>query len=288
MDKKQEYLEQVEKMIRLRNLTEGTVKDYLFMCRRFLNWCEDFKINPEEITIEQVQSYVLTLKSVVGYAPKTINSNISFIRFFFNYILHRSLDRYMLPYQRVDLKVPEVLSKAEVIRFINAAPNIKAKAMCTLLYSCGLRSAEVVSLRYSDISRERKTIYIEHTKNRSARYVPLSDTALDVLTTYWLKCGKPIDWLFPGTKIGEHIRKDTLFSYIKQTRDKLGWNDRRITSHTFRHCLGTHMYEDGCDLPYIQKYLGHKSITSTMVYITVTGEKKYPHPLDALGGVTLE
>ena len=48
------------------------------------------------------------------------------------------------------------------------------------------------------------------------------------------------------------------------------------------HCLGTHMYEAGYDLPYIQKFLGHKAITSTMVYITLTGRKDYPLLLDTM------
>ena len=287
MPGRQYYLEKVERMIRLRNLTDGTIRDYLYMCNRFLDWCDAIKVIPDNITVEQVQQYILSLKEVVCYAPKTINSNISFVRFFFNYVLYRPLDRYMLPYQRVDLKEPEILSKEEVVQFINALPNLKAKAMVTLLYSCGLRSAEVVSLKYSDISRERKTIYIERTKNRSARYVPLSNAALEVLTAYWRQCGKPREWLFPGAKPDSHIRKDTLFAYIKDTKVRLGWTDRRITSHTFRHCLGTHMYEDGCDLPYIQKFLGHKSITSTMVYITVTDNRTYENPLDKTGGIHL-
>ena len=287
MLEKQEYLEKVERMVRLRNLTDGTIRDYLYMCNKFLDWCDAIKVSPDDITVEQVQRYILSLKEVVCYAPKTINSNISFVRFFFNYVLYRPLDRYMLPYQRIDLKGPEILSTDEVVQFINALPNLKARAMVTLLYACGLRSAEVVSLRYSDISRERKTVYIEHTKNRSARYVPLSNTALDVLTAYWREFGKPREWLFPGAKADSHVKKNTLFAYIKETKEKLGWGDRRITSHTFRHCLGTHMYEAGCDLPYIQKFLGHKSITSTMVYITVTGNKTYENPLDKMGGVRL-
>lgn len=283
-----EYLKKVEKMVRLRGLTEGSVKDYLNMCRRFLKWCADMEVEPSEIAYEQVQDYVLHLLDVVKYAPKTVNSNISFLRFFFIYVLHRPIDRYMLPYCRIDLKEPEILSPKEIAAFISALPNMKAKVMVTLLYSCGLRSSEVVSLRYKDISRERKTIYIEHAKNRSARYVPLSDVTLEILTQYWQKCGKPTEWLFPGAAPGSHIRKDTLFEYIKTAKVNLGWNDRRITSHTFRHCIGTHMYEAGYDLPYIQKFLGHKRITSTMVYITLTGEKDYPNPFDSLaGGISL-
>ena len=281
---------QFGKMLEIRGFTKGTIRDYQFMYRRFSVWCKECGINLSEISYEQLQNYVLHLKKVIGYSPKTVNSNISFLRFVFLYVLHRPIDRYMLPYCRIDVKEPEILSKEEIITFLNAMPNIKARAMVTLMYSCGLRVSEAVSLKYKDISRARKTVYIEHTKNRSSRYVPLSDTALNLLTEYWKTNGCPKDWLFPGSKADSHIRKDTVFAYIKQTQVKLGWQNRRITSHTFRHCLGTHMYEAGYDLPYIQKFLGHKSITSTMVYITLSGRKEYPLLLDTMtvGGISLE
>ena len=278
----EEIIEQFGKMLSLRGFTSGTVKDYWFMFNRFQSWCHDGRISLSEITYEQVQNYVLYLKNIVQYAPKTVNSNISFIRFLFIYVLRRPIDRYMLPYSRVDVKAPEILSKDEIVRFIEAMPNLKAKAIVTLLYSCGLRVSEVVALRYEDISRERKTVHIAHSKNRSARYVPLSDAALRTLTEYWIHFGKPRNWLFPGNSPEKPIKKDTVFAYIKETKEKLGWTDRRITSHTFRHCLGTHMYEAGYDLPYIQKFLGHKAITSTMVYITLTGRKDYPLLLDTM------
>lgn len=271
-----------EKMLDLRGLTQGTFNDYKRKFEMFTEWCNEANIPVAEVTYENLQDYVLVLKNIKQYAPKTVNSNISVLRFLFMYVLYRPLDRYMLPYCRVDVKQADILSVEEVIMFINAMPNLKAKAILTLLYSCGLRVSEVVNLKYKDISRKRKAIYIEHTKNRSSRYVPLSDSALSVLTEYWMKCGRPTDWLFPGASEGTHIRTDTVRQYIDQVKEKLGWQDRRITSHTFRHCMGTHMYEAGYDLPYIQKFLGHKSIDSTMVYITLTGRKDYLPLMDTL------
>lgn len=277
-----EIQSQFEKMLALRGFTDGTLNDYKRKYRMFMEWCQDAHISVPEITYENLQDYVLYLKNIRRYAPKTVNSNIAFLRFLFLYVLHRPLDRYMLPYSRVDVKQPDILSVEEVIQFINAMPNLKAKAILTLLYSCGLRVSEVVNLKYKDISRKRKTVNIEQTKNRNSRYVPLSDAALAVLTEYWMKYGKPTDWLFLGNKVGEHIRKESVMQYINQVKDTLGWHDRRITSHTFRHCMGTHMYEAGYDLPYIQKFLGHKRIDSTMVYITLTGRKDYLPLLDTM------
>ena len=278
------YLEKVDAMVGLRGLTKGTHTYYLSMCRRFLNWCDTMSIDPGEISYEQVQQYVFHLIRDVKYAPKTVNSNISFIRFFFLYVLHRPIDRYWLPYQRVDRRPPEILSEKEVFQFINALPNLKDKAIITLLYSCGLRISEVVSLQYKDISRERMMVYIEHTKNHSARYVPLSEKALNVLTEYWRAWGKPKEWLFPGKKPDTHLSTNSVFSVIKDTRDRLGWQNKRITSHTFRHCMGTHMYEAGYDLRYIQTFMGHKSINSTTIYVTLTGKRGYKNLMDSMDG----
>lgn len=278
------YLEKVDEMVSLRGLTKGTHSYYLSMCRRFLSWCDAMEINPAEISYEQVQQYVFHLIREMRFAPKTVNSNISFIRFFFLYVIHRPIDRYWLPYQKVDRRPPEILSENEVFQFINHLPNLKDKAIITLLYSCGLRISEVVSLRYKDISRERMTVYIEHTKNHSARYVPLSKKALAVLTQYWYAYGNPKDWLFPGKDPEKHLTTSSVFSVIKDTRDRLGWQDKRITSHTFRHCMGTHMYEAGYDLRYIQTFMGHKSINSTTIYITLTGKRGYRNLMDSMDG----
>ena len=243
------YLEKVDAMVGLRGLTKGTHTYYLSMCRRYLTWCNTMSIDPGEISYEQVQQYVFHLIRDVKYAPKTVNSNISFIR-----------------------------------QFINALPNLKDKAIITLLYSCGLRISEVVSLQYKDISRERMMVYIEHTKNHSARYVPLSEKALNVLTEYWRAWGKPKEWLFPGKKPDTHLSTNSVFSVIKDTRDRLGWQNKRITSHTFRHCMGTHMYEAGYDLRYIQTFMGHKSINSTTIYVTLTGKRGYKNLMDSMDG----
>lgn len=280
----EDFIANVEKLVKVMNYADGTVRDYLYKCRMFLDWCSSSNLDPAGLSLETIYDYIIYLKEKKNYAPKTINSNIAFIRFFYVYIIQRQMDRNMLPYCRVDLSEPELLSKEEIAVFINSLTNLKHKAMFVLLYSCGLRCSELVNLKLKDISGTNHRIYIEHAKNRSARYVEVSEPVLNILRTYWVKCDKPRDWLFPGQKPGTHISTATVNQIIKDTKSRLGWEDRRITSHTFRHCLGTHMYEAGCDLPYIQKCLGHKSILSTMVYITVRADGKYPNPFVSIAG----
>ena len=282
---KEEYLKKVKTLTIARNLSPRSIKAYHDMAEKFLNWCENNHFKPKNISYDNLQEYVVYLLTIAKLSPKSANSHISFVRSFFVYILRRPIDRYTLPSCKVDTKPREILSKNEVVKFINALPTIKAKAIVTLLYSCGLRVSEATNLKYSDIPRERMTVKIESSKNRAGRYVPLSKEALNILTEYWRLSGKPRNYLFPGAKPNTHITTPTVSEYIRKAKKTLNWDSRQITTHTFRHCIGTHMYESGIDLLTIQKFLGHKSIASTTVYITFTNNSKlFVNPFDTVGG----
>ena len=273
---KQNYLEQVERLVQLRGMTSRSEAFYLKSSERFLDWCFARGIEPCDVPYEVAQEYVLYLRKTIGYAAKTVNSHISVVRFLFTYIFHRPIDHYFLPSMRVDRKEKQVLSQEEVENYISTLENIKHKAMVSLLYGCGLRCSEVISLRYSDISRTDMTVFIESSKNRNSRRVPLPEFVLEILTEYWYQCGRPRGWLFPGSKPDSHISKTTLSKVVRDHTAQLGLQGKQVTTHTFRHCLGTHMYENGCDLFYIQKVLGHKAISSTLIYISAKPDARNP------------
>jgi integrase len=122
------------------------------------------------------------------------------------YVLHKPWDPTQLPVRKFDTYLPFVPTQNEVKTFISTMTDIKQKAMVVVMYSAGLRISEVCHLRYEDISRTNMRIHIRHGKNRSDRYAILSKYALDVLTVYWLKCGRPMGWLFPKQRgqLGTH------------------------------------------------------------------------------------
>ena len=160
--------------------------------------------------------------------------------------------------------------------------------MVALMYSSGLRIGEVCHLRYEDINRTNMKVHILHSKNRQERFAPLSKYALDILTQYWFECGKPTEWLFP--KQTDHTRPiDSFFlsRHIHEHEERLGW-PKRITCHSFRHALGTHLYENGADLLTIKTILGHKSLTSTTIYVHLADNSfsNVLNPLDQMGGVS--
>ena len=282
-----DYLKSFKEMLSLRNLSDNTVKSYCTYITPLLEYCSSFlHKDPEQLDYDDLRNYISFIQSDRKLADRTINASISQIRFFFIYVLHRPWDQSQLPKRRFDSYLPFVPSQDEVKEFISTIEDLKVKAMVSLLYGSGLRVGEVCRLRYEDIERRNLRIHICHSKNRSDRYAILARESLDILTEYWFKCGRPRGYLFPQQR-GTDRPIDTWFisRKIHEHEDKLGW-ERRISSHTFRHAFGTHLYENGADLLLIKELMGHRSLASTVIYIhlAAVSTRNAMSPLDRLGG----
>lgn len=288
MDK---YFNSYREMISLRGLSDHTLKSYSTYIRSYLDYLQDFlKKNPEDVSWQDLRDYIKWLQTERHLADRTINCAISQLRFFTLYVLHKPWDDTQLPKRRFHEYLPFVPTQKETFEFINTIPDIKQKAMVAVMYSSGLRIGEVCHLRYEDINRTNMKVHILHSKNRQERFAPLSKYALDILTEYWFECDKPTGWLFPKqTDPDRPIDTFFLSRHIHEHEERLGW-PKRITCHSFRHALGTHLYENGTDLLTIKSILGHKSLTSTTIYVhsASTTFSKVENPLDRMGGVSLE
>lgn len=264
----QKYIDRFNQMISLRGLTDHTLKSYTSYLGCYLRYLtEHLGKLPEEVSWDELRVYIFYLKDVKRLNPRSVNAHISQLRFFYLYVLHKPWDRYQIPFLKFDTYLPEILSQEEVHHFINTMPNLKHKAIISLLYSSGLRVSEVRHLRYKDVNRKNMTLHISHGKNRSDRYAILSKRALDILTSYWFEYYKPMDWLFPSTsRLNQPITSFTVSRFIADHEARLGW-EHRISCHTFRHCFGTHLYENGADLLTIKHLLGHKSLNSSTIYV---------------------
>jgi len=266
----QPYINKFNDLLVLRDLTPNTTKSYLSMLRFFLTWCSASCIKkPEDLSFEEVRSYILFLKQVRLLSPRSINAHISQIRFLFLYVLNKPWDKFHVPYMKFHTYLPDILSLEQVNAFIDSIPNIKHKAMISLLYSSGLRVSELCRLKYQDVQRYNKRLYISPSKSRADRYAILSDRALDILTQYWLAYNYEKHWLFPGKGKEGHITNYTVSRVINSHVNRLGWSNH-VTCHMFRHSFGTHLYDNGYDLLSIQKLLGHKTATSSLIYVSLS------------------
>ena len=154
------------------------------------------------------------------------------------------------------------------MKILQSLSNIKHKAILTPVYFAGLRVGEVVKLKPEDIDSDRRLIYIRGSKGRKDRYALLSDIALRILREYY-KEYKPSKWLFEGARKGRHISTRTVQAIFRQACEKAGIK-KEVSVHSLRHSFATHLLENGVDLRYIQKILGHKSSKTTEIYTHVS------------------
>lgn len=286
----QKYLDTYKQMISLRGLTEHTITSYSTYLKAYLYYLETRLLKlPEDVSWQELREFIFFIQQERSLSDRTVNTCISQLRFFTLYVLHKPWDHYQLPSRKFDTYLPFVPSKDEVETFISTIPDLKHKAMLALMYSSGLRIGEVCHLKYQDIDRKNMRIHITHGKNRSDRYAILSKNALDILTTYWFTFGKPKNWLFPKQFKNSDQPIDTFFlsRHIYAHEERLGW-EHRLTCHSFRHAFGTHLYENGTDLLTIKALLGHKSLSSTTIYVQLAsnGIGHAISPFDCMGDST--
>lgn len=267
------YLFKFKELIELRDLTPNTARNYTSFLKQYLNFVDSnlAKI-PEEVSFDEIRTYLLYLKNIKKLSNRSINAHISQLRFFHLFVLNKSWCKYQIPFMKITTYLPTILTQAEVRLFIDAMTHLKEKSYIALLYSPGLRVSELRHLRYEDVDRKSMRLYIRNTKSRSDRYAILSENALQILTEYWYSFGRPKEWLFPGRNPAKPVASAKIATVVKNHTSSLNLN-KKITPHTFRHAFGTHLYEQGTDLLIIQKLLGHKSINSTTIYVHLANTK---------------
>ena len=261
------YIDKIEVVGRLRNLKPGTIRTYKNNVISFLEYIQK---NPEDLTCEDAKDYLVHLQSK-GNKASTLNNKNGALVFFYKRILGKLWDDNLVPRAINDYAIPRVLSRSEIERLLDATSNLKYKAIFAIMYSSGLRISEVLHLHYDDISRTNMQIYIHTAKNHTSRYALLSKRALDILTEYWFKCGKPRGILFPNQWTGAYLTSSATASELRKSVEKAGL-PKDIHSHCLRHSFATHLLEDGIDIRYIQTLLGHRSPKSTEIYLHISNK----------------
>ena len=140
--------------------------------------------------------------------------------------------------------------------------------MLSLIYSCGLRCGELLSLKPEHIDSKRGLLIIKQAKGRKDRIAPLSVKILTMLREYYI-ASKPNIYLFEGSKKGEQYDARSLQQVLKQGVAKANIT-KPVSLHWLRHSYATHLLENGTDLRYIQEILGHSSSRTTEIYTHVS------------------
>ena len=189
----------------VRGFTAGTQGGYLAAVENFTAFLGR---SPDRSDAEDLRRYQLHMRSN-GASATSMNSAVSALRFFFGVTLSRGDAQVGMTTVREPRRLPVILSPEEVARLLDAAPSLKYRAALSLAYGAGLRAAEVVSLKLSDIDSERMVIRVEQGKGRKDRYAMLSEPLLGLLRAWWLAGRErgvmlPGGWLFPVSIGVEH------------------------------------------------------------------------------------
>lgn len=265
-----------------RNYSPRTIETYGCMLSRISVY---YKRSPELLTIEEIKHYLYHCKETQGLSDVFINQTISALRLLRRDVLGENWeDGLRLQRARRARKLPLILSREEMKRLLAAISNPKHKAIVAVLYSSGVRLAELLSLHLTDIDVDRMVIRVRQGKGNKDRETILSKKTLELLRDYYRNANpKPINYLFEGQgRSGIKYSATSVRQILKRAAKHAGI-EKGIGAHILRHTFASHMLEQGTNLKILQQLLGHSSLRSTMVYLHVTiTDNTVKSPLDAL------
>lgn len=269
--------EEFYQKLEIKRYAMNTAKTYINLFERFIN---SFHGTPNLMEIDdlKIRGYLQTLVQK-GLSDSYINQSINAIKFYYEVVKEMPNRFYSIERPIKKESLPVVLSHEQVYRMIDQTLYLKHRCIIGLLYSAGLRRAELLALKPEDIMSDRMLIRVNGGKGDKDRYTLLSRRILEDLRLYY-KQHRPIKFLFEGgqgkpysaTSVSKIVRKSAKRAKISQ----------KVTPHTLRHSFATHLLENGTDLRQIQSLLGHNSLKTTEIYthVAVNGKSDIENPLD--------
>ena len=257
-----------QKMIRvmeLKQLAKNTQKGYLQSVKGLVRY---YKLSPDKITSTQIEDYFLYLKQEKNYAISSLSTAVNGLKFFYRYVVGDETPMKTIYYTKKPRNLPVIISPEEVWQIVHTPKHMKHRLMLMAAYSAGLRASEVLSLKEEHIDSKRMLIRVEKGKGNKDRYTLLSKYFLFQLREYYRRY-RPKEWLFPSSQKGGRLSYESLRTMYEKARKKAGVK-RGQGVHTMRHCFATHLLEAGYDIRKIQLLLGHRSLSSTIVYLHVS------------------
>ena len=230
------------------------------------------------------------MKNVKKWARSTMTQSICGIKRFFELTLQRDWTVLNIVRPAREKRLPEILTIEDVRKILGAIRLLRYKACLTLIYACGLRIKEGVTLHVRDIDSTRMLVHVRLGKGGKDRYVPLPQSTLELLRLYW-KTHHNRTWLFPAPgrgNIGAAKANAPMPIGSVQQAFRAAVKDAGISKdvhvHTLRHSYATHLLEAGVTLRLIQSYLGHSSPQTTALYahLTIVAQSKAAETINDL------
>lgn len=264
-----------------RSYTDNTLDAYLKDLQKLLNYYADEGIDFRTVTLAELDRFACILREL-GVQPRSVARILSGVRSFYRFLsLEGEVETdptELLESPKIGKHLPEVLSLQEIDDIEAAIDQSKPEgvrdvAIIEVLFSCGLRISELVSLKISELYLEDGYLRV-HGKGRKERLVPIGNTAIQRLREWFVvrqnypaKPGEE-DYVFISLRRRKHLSRISLFVYIKEYATRAGIR-KNISPHTFRHSFATQLLEGGANLRAIQAMLGHEDISTTEIYMHI-------------------
>lgn len=318
---KPKLLDQVREAIRTRHLSRNTEQAYISWIKRFIFFHN--KRHPAEMGEPEIGQFLSSLATDARVSASTQNQALNAILFLYHAVLEREIGLIQgVVRAKRSRRLPVVLTKEEVKRvlgYVKGTPWL----MAMLLYGAGLRVMECCRLRVKDIDFARNQVVVRAGKGDKDRYTMLPAAVKQPLWRHlqavkrqheddlrsglgrvalpnalerkYANAGKEWawQWVFPATshyidritreKRRHHLHESVMQRAVKQAVVKAGIS-KPASCHTFRHSFATHLLEDGYDIRTVQELLGHRDVSTTMIYTHVLnrGGRGVRSPADEL------
>lgn len=270
-----------------KNLSPHSVDAYMRDLKAYLQYLEETSGRPpalEDLTKESLKAFMYDLPEAVGARSRA--RMLSGLRNFFEYLLlenltdHNPADWIEAP--KLDKKIPQVLSPEEIDRImevidLSTPEGERNRTMIEMMYACGLRVSEVVDLRLGDLFLDEGFIRVRG-KGGKHRFVPVEDYTKKMLQRYidYVRVHVPVakghEQVVFLNRRGKKLTRHMVYQFLRKYARMAGI-EKRISPHTLRHSFATHLLENGADLHSIQLLLGHENITTTEIYLHVSGRR---------------
>lgn len=268
------------------SLSDNSVEAYCHDVNLFLQYLESQEQSTDidevkQDTIETFFAYLYDLNIGASSQTRILSGLKSFYRFLLQENLTTKDPTALITSPSRGRHLPEVLSYLEIQKMIDSIdlsqPNgHRNKAMIEVMYGCGLRVSELISLQISDIYKEDGFLRI-FGKGSKERLVPIGDSSLKILYQYIEGARLHItpkpkftDTVFLNSR-GTGLTRQTVFLLVKELAEHNGIS-KSISPHTFRHSFATHLLEGGANLLAVQQMLGHASVSTTEIYTHISDD----------------
>ncbi|MDD1975407.1 site-specific tyrosine recombinase XerD [Pseudomonas tussilaginis] len=263
-----------------KGLADNTRESYRSDLALFNGWLEERGVALPDAGRELILDH-LGWRLDQGYKPRSTARFLSGVRGFYRYLLREKLigvdPTLQVEMPQLGRPLPKSLSEEDVEALLQA-PDLgepigqRDRAMLEVLYACGLRVTELVSLTLDQVNLRQGVLRVMG-KGSKERLVPMGEEAVVWLERYMrdgrneLLNGRPSDVLFPSLR-GEQMTRQTFWHRIKHQAQVAGIS-KSLSPHTLRHAFATHLLNHGADLRVVQMLLGHSDLSTTQIYTHV-------------------